>query len=180
MTFSVPKTWNTTDVGTSADWNTYVRDQFKAVAGADRAACRVYNSAVQALTTAVQAAITFDTERFDTQSIHSTVSNTSRLTVPASWGGIWLIGGCCGFAANATGSRSLFLKVNNTTYIGNIRIAADATASATTDLAIASTYALVAGDYVELIALQSSGGNLNTSQVANSTPEFWMLWMGTG
>jgi hypothetical protein len=48
--------------------------------------------------------LTFDSERFDSDASHSTVSNTGRLTVPTNGDGLYLIGGTVQFGAyNDTG-----------------------------------------------------------------------------
>lgn len=44
--------------------------------------CRVTMSAVQAITTGTDTAVLWDTEDFDTDAVHSTSSNTNRLTIP--------------------------------------------------------------------------------------------------
>ena len=67
---------------------------------------RVYNSTdFTHNSTGNWVAVTFDTERFDTDTIHSTSTNTSRLTI--NTGGKYLIGGAVTFTANATGQRQL-------------------------------------------------------------------------
>ena len=63
----------------------------------------VYNSAnISIATSGTAQAMTFDTEVTDNLSMHSVVSNTSRLNVPSDGAGIYLIGGGVRFATNAT------------------------------------------------------------------------------
>lgn len=51
----------------------------------------VSNSTGISINSGVHTTLTFNSEYYDTDSIHSTVSNTDRLTVPAGLGGIWLV-----------------------------------------------------------------------------------------
>jgi hypothetical protein len=132
---------------------------------------RVYNSADIVLATAANTALTFNSERYDSDTLHSTSSNTSRLTVP--YDGYYLIGGSVRFAANATGSRSISLVVSNTSSIAG-QNTDNLGAATTVQLTVVAAYQLVAGDYVELFASQNSGGNLNVLAVGNLSPEFWI------
>ena len=76
---------------------------------------RVYNSAAQSITTSSATALTFDTERYDTDTIHSTSVNTSRLTCITA--GIYIISGQMEFASNTVGLREVFIQLNGTTRI---------------------------------------------------------------
>jgi hypothetical protein len=134
---------------------------------------RVFNSAAITLTTAVEATLTFDSERFDNGSLHSTSANTGRLTAPIT--GLYLIGCHVEIAANAAGARYVAFRVNGATFIGYNVQPGSAAGNA---LPLQSLYQLAATDYVEVRAFQNSGGNLNVTQVANATPEFWMVRLG--
>lgn len=119
--------------------------------------CRVYNDANQSIPDSTVTALTFNTERFDTDGIHSTTSNTSRLTCRTA--GVYHMDAHVEFASNSTGERQLLLKLNGTTFI-----AADSRAAINgnpTKASIPTTYQLVVGDYVEVFVFQSSGGALN-------------------
>jgi hypothetical protein len=70
--------------------------------------CRVYNSANQSIPNDADTALTFDSERFDTNAFHSTATNTSRITIP----GMYLVFGGIEFAASATGLRYLYFRLN--------------------------------------------------------------------
>jgi hypothetical protein len=135
---------------------------------------RVYNSANIACANATVTALTFDTERYDSDSIHSTVSNTSRLVAPLA--GRYLITGMMRYAAAANNTRYAQIRLNGTTFIAsNSLIAA---VSDNHDLSVATIYQLAAGDYVELIAYQNSGGSVNVVASGNFSPEFAMHWLG--
>lgn len=135
---------------------------------------RVYNSAALTLTTAVSTALTFDTERYDVGGLHSTSANTSRITIALA--GVYEVGGSASFDTNTTGLRGLSIRLNGTT---TIALARDAPITGDeTVMILSAAYRFVAGDYVELIARQTSGGNLNITVNANYSPEFWATRIG--
>lgn len=70
--------------------------------------CKVTDSSAQSISNTTLTNLTFNTELWDTGAIHSTVSNTERLTVPTGGDtGNWLIAASVPFAANATGRREV-------------------------------------------------------------------------
>jgi hypothetical protein len=134
-----------------------------------RPAVRAKNSAVQAIGNASWTSLTFDTEDFDSQALHSTSSNTSRIT--ASLTGVYLLGVNLQFAANTTGVRSVKFLQNGVTEIGaNSEPAAN---TGVTYLHHTTIAYLVSGNYVEAQVYQSSGGSLNTVYEAGNSPIFW-------
>lgn len=145
------------------------------VVGRGPAQARVYNDANIAVATGVGTALTFNTERYDTGNFHSTSSNTSRLTAPTA--GLYTVGACVAWAGNATGVRAASLRVNGTDVIARELVDID---SATTHTHNVSTeYQLAAGDYVEVVVAQDSGGNLNVTANGNYSPEFWIHRIGS-
>ena len=141
--------------------------------GQDRS-CRVFNSAAISLTSGVDTTLTFDSERWDTDTMHSTSSNTSRLIAKTS--GKYFILANVAFAANVTGIRQLRLQVNGAgasviagCYVPAVSLAVDHR------LVLATYYNMVANDYAEVIALQNSGGALDILVNSQETPEFMMI-----
>jgi len=134
---------------------------------------RAYNSGNIAISTsAAWTALTFDSERFDTDGIHSTSTNTDRLTCVTP--GVYLITGHAQFAANATGARALGIDLNGGSPIAYQR-GDNVGASFTTLVSIATIYQLSAGNYVRLLAWQASGGSLDVVAAGNHSPEFAMV-----
>lgn len=132
---------------------------------------RVLNSANITLTTGVLKLLTFDSERYDNDTIHSTSTNTGRLTTQTE--GYYTIVGNARWAANATGQRFLDIKLNGTTFIGIQSL--DTTTGGFPAVTVTTTiYFLSVGDYVELHAFQNSGGNLDVVNFGNYSPEFMM------
>lgn len=121
------------------------------------AACRVSNSVGQALTTGVAAAVTFDTEGFDTDAMHDPATNPTRLT--AKTAGLYLVFGYVNFGANAVGIRQAYIRKNGAGVEAAINI--NAAAAGTTQAPVSALVLMAANDYVELVASQTSGGNLN-------------------
>jgi hypothetical protein len=178
LTWTAPRTWAVGEIATATNMNTHVRDNLSAVAGTDNAQCRVYNSAAISIAnfTTTYTALTFNTERRDVQGCHSTSVNTGRITVPTGWGGLWSIGACVSWAANATGWRAVALRLNGATIIA-MQAGTNAGSGIETIQTVNTEYPLSAADYVEVIVGQTSGGNLNVAASANYSPEFWARWL---
>jgi hypothetical protein len=133
--------------------------EWGAAAGGGFVGCRLTKSSVQSLDNATSTAITWNTEDFDTDGFHSTVSNTSRITIPVGKAGKYLITGLIGFTENSTGTRQVLLYKNGT----YIYFAAQFKPADNTDpqLTFSTIQSLAESDYIELYAYQSSGGSLN-------------------
>jgi len=103
-------------------------------------------------------AILFDTENFDTDAFHSTSTNTSRITIPSGLAGKYLVTWQGNWASNATGRRSINLYGNGVAIRYSPEVNGTSTSfpgnqgSVVLDLAV--------GDYLELFAVQTSGGSL--------------------
>ena len=135
---------------------------------------RVYNSAGETTTNESALSLTFDSERYDNGGLHSTISNTDRLT--AQKAGKYLIWGNITWMANATGYRRVRIFLNVGTEIATDVRWGNALLSLSQQ--ITTVYHLAAADYVRLLADQSSGGNLDISAAPNVSPEFAMQWLG--
>ena len=138
-------------------------------------AARVYNSALIDPATSSWVSLTFDSERFDTDTCHSTVSNTGRLTVPANGDGLYLIGGSVqlGSFADTGGLLGIRILLNGATVIAghtDVRGATQVYA-----VSISTLYSLVATNYVELQVYTTD--NVNVELQANYSPEFWFQWV---
>ena len=140
--------------------------------------CRLTKSAVQSLDNATSTAITWNTEDFDTDGFHSTVSNTSRITIPTGKDGKYLITSLIGFDENSTGTRQVLLYKNgaNALHVAQFK-PADNTES---QLTFSTIQSLVATDYIELYAYQSSGGSLNypRNNAVSTRAEFSVQYLG--
>jgi len=128
--------------------------------GATIEAARVYASSQQLLANNTETVLVFDTESYDTSSIHDNASNTGRLTCQVA--GKYVIQGIAEFLANATGKRQLRIRLNGTTIIGEENRLTSSGADPSR-LGVHCVYDLAVTDYVELLGLQDSGGSLNVN-----------------
>jgi hypothetical protein len=162
MPWTTPITVSVGDTWTAAKWNTGVRDNLNWVNGAH--ACRLLHSVNQNVPDdGAYHALAFDTESFDTDVFHDPSSNNSRITIPTGLDGYYIITGTIVYAANATGYRDARIMLNSIatgTAIGTGRNQNVGGATAARVQTI-TTYRLAATDYIELCALQNSGGGLN-------------------
>lgn len=138
-------------------------------------AARVYNDANISATNADWTTLTFNSERFDTDTIHDTSTNSERLTCKTA--GKYIIVGNAFFAANAGGDiRWIRIFYNNTNNIG-IAPGIDNVNSAAM-MNVCTIYDLAVNDYVTLGVYQDSGGALNITAAGNYSPEFMMIRIG--
>lgn len=121
--------------------------------------CRVFNNATQSIADTTVTAIAWNSESFDVGAMHDTVTNNTRVTVPVGGDGLYLVTGQYGFAANATGYRQMTIRKNGATTVASSLLPA---VSATNGVGqnVSTLLTLVAGDYVEVIVVQTSGGPL--------------------
>lgn len=136
---------------------------------------RVYNNANISVTNAGDFFLTFNTERWDTDGIHDTGSNTGRLTCQTA--GKYLIIGQIEWATNTTGNRQAYIRLNGTTDIARVTETTTA-AMGCPRMIVTTIYDLAESDYVELGAYQNSGDALNVLSTGNRSPEFMMHRIG--
>lgn len=137
---------------------------------------------LQTVSNATWTAITFDAEDVDTDyanntTAHSTSSNPSRYT--AIYPGWYDVGGGVSWAVNATGARGTYWSVNGVIVSGSDTLE-PAVGVINVGYAARSMHIyLASGDYLELFAYQSSGGNLNTSVAAGEQPSMKVRWVAS-
>jgi hypothetical protein len=136
----------------------------------DHNGARVHNSANISVSNATNTDMTYDTERHDDESFHSTSSNTERLTIPSGKGGDYFVSGHVQWAANGTGYRVCGLLLNGTTWIARVT-EPGALSGDVTEIFVSTVYRFAAADYVTLRVYQNSGGALNVTASGNRSPE---------
>jgi hypothetical protein len=138
--------------------------------GADISA-RVTHNVDQSIPNNAVTTLAFNTESFDTDAIHDTVTNNSRLTCKTA--GVYAIFGGLRFASNATGRRFVLILLNGVT---NIAIySANADTGAQHQITISHMYKLAVNDYIEMQVLQTSGAALNAETSSDHSPMFGMM-----
>lgn len=183
MAYTTPTTRSTGDLITAAEWNTDLVDNIQFLANPPH--CAVRHSSNQSHTTnGAWQAVVFNTEDEDTANLHSTSSNTSRITIPAGLGGLYAVSACIEFAGSAAGLRALGLRKNGTGGSGpNIKGRGQQGNPGTNSswCWLATTVKLAAGDWIEAVAFQNSGGALNIqANTGEQYPYFTATWVGRG
>jgi len=135
---------------------------------------RVYHSTTQEIANIDLATLAFDSERYDTDTIHDTTTNNSRLTCKTA--GKYIISAAIGFFHNATGVRRVEIYHSSGVILGkqDVHSLSDmdhyCTVTAIWDLAV--------NEYVEVRVYQSSGGALNVLKSSHYSAEFMMQRIG--
>jgi len=137
--------------------------------GGSFVACRVYKSSGQTVGT-TYTALTFDTESFDTDTMHDNATNNTRITIPTT--DYYLIGGLCTTDGNANGGAQV--RLNGTTLIGT-NANGNAASSVQNGGHTSTIYSLTAGDYVELLGYF---GSSQTSTSGLNGTQFWVYKIG--
>jgi len=133
---------------------------------------RVYNSANIAIPNNTTTTLTYDSERFDTDNIHSTSTNTGRLTCNTA--GKYLIVSQVRWATVSGGRRQVLIRLDGSTIIAINETSPVADGTAIPMQTCATIYSLSVNSYVETRAFQTSGSDLNVTNNANYSPEFMM------
>ena len=130
---------------------------------------RVFNSTGIVIDNTTETSLTFDSERWDTDGIHS--GSSSQLYCNTA--GKYYISASAYFATDAGGSlRILRIRLNGTTIIAEDW--RPDSSSGHQKLEANCVYKLNEGDYVVANVYQNSGGPLAIAYIANSSPEFMM------
>lgn len=132
--------------------------------------CRAFNSGTQTITN-VAAAATFDSEDYDTDSYHSTASNTGRLTVPRT--GYYQIKFSAYWNNAPTPSISWYLRKNGSTNYPFRRL----DTNYVTWMEYGATVYLTAADYVEMMVVQGAAGGKQLG-VAGYETTFEIVFLG--
>lgn len=148
---------------------------------ADPPACRVFHSVNQSILHNTNTAVLFNSERYDTDSMHSTAALTTRITINTA--GLYLVGANVDFAPDTDYfDLFLYLRIDGTTQIAFTRDVNPGTASLSRIMNINTVYKFAVAQYVEVIVLQSNTSTAanNIEAFASRSPEFWATWIGRG
>jgi len=177
-TVPVPRTWVPNEFVTDTIMNgsTGIRDAMNFLL--DPPGCQVLRSTAQSIPNATITAISFDQEDFDNDNIHNPASNPSRMTCVTP--GRYLCAGSIPYDVGTTGVREARILKNGVgTGINGSRYLISAPGGAAM---VASTpvieVALLAGDFLELVAFQTNGGALTTTAINSVFPIFRMRRAG--
>lgn len=119
----------------------------------------VQNSTTVSVANATWTTLSFNSELFDTDSYHSTSTNTSRITIPSGKAGKFLISATGMWeAVNSTGDRKIAIAVNGSRVLDSVTLKANGSNQTSQANFV---YSLGVGDYVEFQVYQSSGTTNN-------------------
>lgn len=173
MAYVTPRTWVAGAVLTAAQLNQDIRDNVTFLANPP--ACRVYHNAAQSIANAAETPVAFNSERFDTDSMHDTATNNTRITFNTA--GIYVVTFSGQWASDVDGIRQATIKLNGATHLAfDVRPAL----SGTYGFHVSTVYKFAAASYVEATVFHVAGAALNLNSGADYTPEFSAVWVGLG
>lgn len=141
-----------------ASWGDQVRDNLEFLI--DPPACSVYGSAAQSVGTSSTETMLANSENFDNASMHSTSSNTGRIT--ATTAGRYLVFCTVVFDADADGNRRVDFRVNGSDAYKVFNLPAVSSVSESV-LTGARALILNASDYVEVRVTHTAGNDLDVT-----------------
>lgn len=141
---------------------------------ATRPRVRAYRSTNQTIPNNTATSLLLTAERWDSDGEHSTSSNTSRFTIVTA--GVYVMTTHIAWDNNGTGTRLVNFQLNGATDIGASRLPGLATANQ--QMSVATVFYFSAGDYVEVVVKQDSGGNLDVVAADDYGCEFSMALIG--
>jgi len=135
--------------------------------------CRITHSISQAIVSGIDTPLVFDTDIFDTDDMHDTVVNNTRIIIKTA--GLYITGMNAHFSVEGIGGpssfRELFIIINNTD-----RIVLDIIPPSEphgTIFSISTIYQFSQGDYIEAWARQDTGTSLDILKTDKYSPIFW-------
>lgn len=122
----------------------------------DKPRASVYRTASQSITNNTLTAVANDTLDYQSEGLWNSATNPSRLTCITA--GLYLVNTWATFTATGAGSRQIYIYKNGVTYYAPIKITDQFAIGA--PIVTSAQVDMDAGDYVESIVLQDSGGAL--------------------
>lgn len=136
---------------------------------------KVYDSAADiSIADATPTVVTFDSESFDTASLHSTTSNAGRLTAPVT--GIYTVAALTHWGGTSNDERISSIRRNGTEVLGKVRTVQDDANEQFQSLT--AIVKLEAGDYVELVVEQNAGLGGTPLVLDSDGTSLAMAWSG--
>lgn len=115
-------------------------------------------NAAQTIPNSIATNVAFDLETFDTANMHDNVTNPDRLTAPIS--GLYLVNGHVHWDSNNAGIRTTLIRVNGVT-MSEFRASPPASAFDSFTQTATDVVSLSAGDVVNIMVWQNSGGSVD-------------------
>lgn len=180
MPYTTPTTITTGQLVTASLMNNEWIENIKFLANPP--ACRVYHNANQSIPDNTDTTLAFNSERYDTASMHDNVTNNSRITIPAT--GLYIVT----FHADVAGGTDYvnihaLVRLNGTTTVAvGTKTSTAGSGGSIALVNIATVYKFTAADYIEVRMNQDNSANAarNVLVAANYSPEFSATWIGLG
>lgn len=149
--------------------------EFATVVGGYTEGARVQHNTNQSIPNSTITYLAFNSERYDTDTIHDNAVNNSRLTCKTA--GKYIIALHLWYEGHATGYRQAQIHLNRTTRIAHYTKAVPAGTFIFT-IPLATIYNLAVNDYVEVLVYQTSGVALNVITYEEASPIFMIQRIG--
>lgn len=166
---------------TAAQMTTIATDL--ALAG-NRPQAFAYQTSVQSVGYGSTATMSFQAETVDTDGIHSTASNTYRMTCATA--GYYLMTGSIIYDASATGMRAAYIEKFTTAtsatapVLGSLSYVISSSGTYPTTVTTPSVVVSMAvGDYIQLTGFHTAGAGLNTyyNSTTGAASSLYMQWV---
>ena len=128
-----------------------------------RHGCVITNTANLSIATVTSTVITMNSEILDTDNYHSTVTNTSRITIPAGLAGVYSAFAYCRWDGANTVTNPIVIITLNGVAVTRSQLIATSTFLPTS---VAWTGYCAAADYIEMRVYHSTGANRNVEYVS--------------
>lgn len=178
ITTGTPASIGLTGVNSESSGTGFARDLH--VHAYNPPACRVFHSVTQSIPDAIDTSLVFDSESYDTDSMHSTSVNTGRITINTA--GLYIISFAGGIAAAGDYSNVYCnIRLNGTTQIIPGSVIGTLTDSTNHGYCIASgVYKLSVGDFITVDFHQDNTANAARNLQASPLNHFSATWIGVG
>lgn len=147
----------------------------------DPPACRINHNTTQSMTSDTDTIVTFNSERYDTASMHDLVVTPTRITIPIA--GLYLLS-FSGELVSANDYQQVYMyfRLNGTTAIGVGQTGSKTGGGSGFEINGTTVWKFAVSDYVEVFVRQTNSlsQNRNLTSVTNYTPEFSATWIGRG
>lgn len=138
--------------------------------------CMVTHSSNQTTTTSVYKTLAFNTDLYDDYDMHDTSTNNSRITIKKP--GKYYVWANIIWASNATGQRIVKFLVNGSATPNFGKVNAPPVNGDATNMTAFFEYKFAAGDYIECLVAQTSGGDLVCGTEDGIRPGFGARMVG--
>jgi hypothetical protein len=164
------------DTVLTADSSTATGLKWAAPTTATFSGCKLYKSAAQTINNATTTVLTWNSETFDIGGYHSTVTDTSRITIPSGKSGYFQICANARWAINSAGAREFGIQDKNGTNI--IIVTQPSIADEYIGQSVSTIIYADATDYFEVRVYQSRGGTLDIRGGSIVESSFGITYLG--